>query len=75
MLMELPSVVEKHPQLISRPLAKLKPNAPIYMTSRILLHITVPGIQKPAIKKRPMISSIHGRKIAVILMSLSGRIW
>jgi hypothetical protein len=75
MLIELPVVVEKHPQLISRPLAKLKPNAPLYMTSRVLLHITVPGIQNPVIKKRPIIISTHGRKIAVKLMSLSGRIW
>jgi len=73
--MELPEDVEKHPQFISRPRARLKVNAPIYDISRILLSITVPGIQNPIQKKIPIISSSMGRTSAVKFMRPSGTIW
>jgi hypothetical protein len=74
MLMELPEDMEKHPQFISRPRARFNINAPIYDTSRILLNITVPGIQNPTQKKIPIISSSMGRTRAVKFMRPSGKI-
>jgi len=67
-------LAEKHPQLISSPRALLYMSAQKNMIKRTLPIKTEPGSHTPIIRRKPVISSSQGKKMADKLISSSGRI-